>query len=306
MRTDKKALIASLRGLTTALVTPLTPDGGLDTAALERVIERQIDSGTACLFPLGWCGEGPLLPDEVRAQMIRRTCAIAAGRLPVMVGVSEQSLERTLPMVRVAEEAGADFILATPPFSYEIPADLVRGFFEVLARSTSLPLVVYENGEIAVAAGLDNLARLRELPNVVGVKATVRADALRAYHARLDDPETFVVISGDEYLYDYALCLGIRHFTMGGPGNFSPRWCVETQELAEAGRWAEVRRRQVAFVAFLEQIYGTSATAYGVTKYMMSRLALCGDHISSPHRPLTEEERRAADRLMAADPDYFR
>lgn len=305
MQAAKPELISALRGLTTALVTPLDADGNLDTASLERVIEHQIANGTACLFPLGWCGEGPSLPDTVREQTIRRTCAIAAGRVPVMAGISEQSLARVEPMLRIAEDAGADYVLATPPFSYEIPPDLVLRFFEGLAAMSTLPLVIYENGEIAIAAGVENLLRLSERPNVVGVKATVTANALRAYHGILDDPERFVVISGDEYLFDYALFLGIRHFTMGGPGNFSPKWCVETQALAEAGNWPEVQARQRAYVAFLEDIYAESVTAYGVVKYMMAKLGLAGDAIASPHRPLTDAEKRGVERLMDSHPDYF-
>ena len=115
MQAAKPELIRALRGLTTALVTPLDAEGELDTESLERVIEHQIENGTACLFPLGWCGEGPALPDRVREATIRRTCAIAAGRVPVMAGISEQSLARIEPMLRIAEDAGADYVLATHP-----------------------------------------------------------------------------------------------------------------------------------------------------------------------------------------------
>ncbi len=297
--------IAALRGITTALATPLDADGALDVKALERLITAQIEGGIACLFPLGWCGEGPLLPDAVRRDMILQTCRITDGRIPVMAGVSEHSLPRALELVRCSEDAGADFILATPPFSYEIPGELVEDYFLALASSTRLPIVIYENGEIGVLVGADSLERLSRKDSIIGVKATVPADALSEYRIRLEAPGNFVVISGDEYLFDFALLQGITHFTMGGPGNFSSRWCVRTQRLADEERWTEVLERQSRFVAFLREIYATSATAYGVTKYMLSRLGLCSDHITSPHRPLTEAEKRKADVLMEKNGEFF-
>src|ERR1039457_5563309 len=96
---DTSALLSRMEGVTTAICTPLTSAGDLDVAALDRLIEHAIERGISCIFPLGWCGEGPLLPDRVRIDVIRNTCHMVRDRVPVMVGVSEQSLPRGLELV---------------------------------------------------------------------------------------------------------------------------------------------------------------------------------------------------------------
>ncbi len=299
MKQEISTLIRSMRGVTTALATPLNSDGSLDVESLERLIDNQISAGIACIFPLGWCGEGPLLADEIRAEVIRHSCRIVRGRVPVMVGVSEQSPARARPLIRIAEDAGADMVLATPPYSYEIPTEAIVAFFEALSRDTSLPVVVYENGELHTPAGIDALGTLAQNPQFLGVKATVSAEHLRDYYRVLNDAEEFVVISGDEFLFDFAALLGVRHFTMGGPGNFSPSWCADTVELIEKGSWRVVVSRQERFSAFLKEVYATSATAYGVTKFILSELHLCGETITNPHRGLTDAEKHTAREIIA-------
>jgi 4-hydroxy-tetrahydrodipicolinate synthase len=300
-----KRIISNLEGITTALMTPLRSEGSLDVEGYRRLIDKLIDEGIVCLFPLGWAGEGPLLTDALRVQVMRECCTHTAGRRPVMIGVSEQSLSRVQALVRIAEEAGADLLLATPPYSYDITPALVYDFFVALSKMTELPIVIYENGEISVQAGIENLKRLAERTNIVGVKATVSASLLPHYFAELHDPERFAVISGDEMLFGYALFLGMKHFTMGGPGNFCTRWCVETYRAGVEGKLGEVSRRQTEFVNFLERVYATSESPYAVSKYLLKRQAVCNDWINSPHRRLTSDEAKKADSVVEQFPAIF-
>jgi len=294
--------ILQLEGITTALATPLTETGGLDVEGLERLVKNHIEKGVSCIFALGWCGEGPLLPDSVREAVIRETCRIANGRVLVMIGVSDQSVERARPMIRVAEESGADLILSTPPYSYDVPPELVENFFISLTKETQLPLVIYENKEIGVQVGLESLKRLGELDQIVGVKATVPAEHLRQYHHQLTNMKRFVVISGDEFIFSYALLLGIRHFTMGGLGNFSARWCTDMIGLAKNEQWEEVVTKQGRMMQFLNAVYGYRATGNAtpdaVGKYILSQLGYGSDQVSSPHRRLKEEEKHNVRSLM--------
>ncbi|TVQ35979.1 MAG: dihydrodipicolinate synthase family protein [Spirochaetaceae bacterium] len=291
-------LINRMKGIIVALSTPLTAQGSLDEAGAERLVESVITNGVSCIFPLGWCGEGPLLTDRVRRDTMKSVCRLARGRVPLMVGVSEQSLPRVEELLRVAEAAGADCVLATMPYSYELSQQLVYTFFEGLSRLTKLPIVIYENSELGVFIGIDCLKKLSEIENIIGVKATVPAGNLRSYYEQLHNPDHFAVISGDEYLYDYALLMGFRHFTMGGPGNICARWCTSMYEDAVAGRVLDVMQKQAQLVAFLTAVYGTSDSAYSVIKYVLARMGICEDRISSPHRTLTVDEQAEADAVL--------
>jgi dihydrodipicolinate synthase/N-acetylneuraminate lyase len=292
-------LLQQLEGLTVALVTPLTSSNGLDVRGLERLIERVTAGGAACLFPLGWAGEQPLISNEVRFAMMKETCRLAKGRLPVMVGVSEQSVSRALEQVRMAEKAGADLILSTPPYSYKIPQSAIVGYFEELAASSSLPLVVYQNAEVGTTISEDTLHEISRKPGVVGVKVYMPYLELQRCFLRSDNPGRFAVMSGDEYLYGAALFLGIRRFTMGGPGNLCPKWCSRMYHSAVGGDWPSVLQMQKRLIEFCDEIYGIEGvTAYSALKGALQVLGVCSKRISSPHNPLTQKQMARVEHIL--------
>ena len=289
------SLLKRMEGVTVALATPLGKDGQLDVAAFELLVERVIANGAACLFPLGWCGEQPLLTDEVRAEVLRQVCRINAGRLPVMAGISEQSLHRTAASAKVAKSAGADLILATPPYSYPIDQKTVLAYFRELAQTADMPLVVYQNDEVSVRVEVETIQQLSEISGVVGVKAFMPyLELLKAYHLA-DRPGRFAVMGACEYFFAAGLFLGIRHFTMGGPGNFCLRWCVQMYERAVAGDWDAVREKQKRLHQLCEAIYPLVDSPYGGVKYIMHRLGICSPYITPPLRELPPEQARIVD-----------
>ena len=292
-------LLQSMEGLIVALATPLDEQGSLDAAGLNRLLEAVFDGGTSCLFPLGWCGEQPLLPRPVQEQMLRETMAINDGRLPVMVGVSEQSLPRSLELAAMARDNGADLILATPPYSYPLPQELIYEFFRDLAAESGLPLVIYQNDEVGVRIELETMVRLSETPGIIGTKAFAPFPELQRYFHHANKPGRFAVISGDEYLYGAALSLGIKHFTMGGPGNFAPGWCTSIYASAMAGDWEAVREKQKQLTDLCDAIYLTTDSPYAAVKYVLELLGLCSARITSPHRELPAEQKEAVAAAVA-------
>lgn len=223
LSTDRIApLLDQMKGLNVALATTLNEFDEWDAAGLERLLERVIAGGASCLFPLGWMGEQPLLSSSARNAMLVETCRIAKGRLPVMVGENEQALPRALQQAEMPRQAGADVILSTPPYSYHIPQNLIYDYFKELAAASKMPVVVYQNDEVGVTIEEDTLSQISRAPGVVGVKVYMLFLSLQKSFLQADRPGRFAVMSGDEYLFGAALFLGIRHYTMGGPGNLCP------------------------------------------------------------------------------------
>lgn len=286
---DTATLLHKMEGLTVALSTPLCEDGSLDVGGLERLIEFVIDGGANCLFILGWAGEGPLLSDDVRMAIMRETCRINRGRVPVMVGTCEQSLGRSLSLVHAARQAGADLVLSTPPYSYAVPERLLADYFANLAKLGGMPVVVYQNDELGKRLSFDTLQQLSRTPGIVGTKAFVPYVELQRYFYKLHQPDRFAVMSGDEYQYAAGLLLGVRHFTMGGPGNFCPAYCTSIFRLALAGQWNSVRDMQRRLAEFCDAVYAPAQTAYAAIKGALQCLNICETNISSPHVPLSVE-----------------
>ena len=292
------SLLNQMEGLTVALATPLNEGSELDVAGLERLIERVIAGGASCLFPLGWMGEQPLVSNSTRQAVMAETCRIAKDRLPVMVGVSEQGLPRALEQAKMAREAGADLILSTPPYSYHIPQALIYDYLQELAATSGMPLVVYQNDEVGVSVDVDTLVRLSQTPGIVGVKVYMPFLSLQQSFLRAHRPGHFAVMSGDEYLFGAALLLGIRHFTMGGPGNLCPGWCTSIYNSAVVGNWEAVTAKQKRLIAFCDALYAGPGTAYATVKYALERLGVCSARISSPHGIIMPEQQAQVNAIL--------
>src|SRR5512137_411822 len=109
-----------LRGIIPPLVTPLSDRDTLDAAGLERLIEHILAGGVHGLFILGTTGEGPDFSYALRRQLIERTCKQVAGRVPVLVGVSDTSRTESLAVARYAADCSADAVVITPPYYLSI------------------------------------------------------------------------------------------------------------------------------------------------------------------------------------------
>ena len=291
-------LLRRMEGVTVALFSPLDAEGNIDVAGLERLVERTLKGRAVCLFALGWAGEGPLLSQRTRETMMRETCRLAAGKVPVMIGISEQSLPRALELAGMAASAGADLVLATPPYSYPVPQRLVVEYFRELAARSALPLVLYQNDEVGVRIEHDTLLRLSETPGIAGVKAFVSFVQLQRSFRCAHKPGRFAVMSGDEYLYASALLMGIRHFTMGGPGNLCPAWCDDMYRAALRDDWRTVARKQRRLADFCDALYIGTDSAYAAVKYALQCLRLCSARITPPHRILPRGQRQQVEHAL--------
>src|SRR5580658_6816852 len=92
-----------LRGIIPPMVTPLLDPQTLDHAGLSRLIERMIDGGVQGLFVLGTTGEGPGLSYRLRRELIEATCEIVSGRIPVLIAITDTSMEESLSLGEWAE-----------------------------------------------------------------------------------------------------------------------------------------------------------------------------------------------------------
>jgi 2-dehydro-3-deoxy-D-pentonate aldolase len=100
-----------LRGVITAMVTPLNQDLTLDQKGLERLIEHLIGGGVQGIFILGTTGEAPNLPYSVREELIEQTCRLVGSRVPVIVGITDTSYKDALRLAAKSHQCGASAVL---------------------------------------------------------------------------------------------------------------------------------------------------------------------------------------------------
>jgi 4-hydroxy-tetrahydrodipicolinate synthase len=199
-----------LRGCGTALVTPFHQDGSIDDAALRNLVVWQVESGIDFLVPCGTTGETPTLTHDEWLHVIDATIEVAAGRVPIVVGASSNSTRDAAEKAKeVAARPGVDAILTASPYYNKPTQEGQYRHFKAIAEAVAdKPIIVY-NVPGRTGANLEppTLARLAEIPNIVGIKEasgnmTQVAEAINMV------PETFLVFSGDDSLTLPVIALG--------------------------------------------------------------------------------------------------
>jgi 4-hydroxy-tetrahydrodipicolinate synthase len=163
----------NLEGIIAPMATALTQDERIDAKSTRKLVDFLIDGGIDGLFPLGTSGEFALLDRSERKIVVETVVDQTNGRVPVLAGVSDPSLENVLTFAKDAEDAGADAIVATPPYYYSTSEDGLFNHFETIAQKSSLPLVVYNIPEWThLFVPPDVVRRLAEKQLITGMKYT--------------------------------------------------------------------------------------------------------------------------------------
>ena len=110
-----------ITGLVPATFTPLHPDGSLNLAVVEPMVEHLIREGVTGLYVCGSTGEGVSLAREERMAATEAFVAAARHRVPVVVQVGHNSIAEARLLAAHAQSAGAEAISATPPSYFKPP-----------------------------------------------------------------------------------------------------------------------------------------------------------------------------------------
>src|SRR5467141_2946295 len=162
-----------LRGCGTALVTPFRQDGSIDDAALRNLVAWQVESGIDFLVPCGTTGETPTLTHDEWLYVIDTTIEVVAGRVPIVAGASSNSTPDAVEQGReVGEGSGDNDILTASPHYNEPTQEGQYRHFKAIAEAVGdKPIILYNvPGRTGTNIEPGTLARLAEIPNIVGIK----------------------------------------------------------------------------------------------------------------------------------------
>ena len=179
------------RGTYTVLITPFTADGEeVDVAALERLVDFQIEEGIHGLIPLGSTGE--FLCVSRTSGRDHRDRGQAGGRPRARADRHRRGGHAEVVRAsREAESMGADGVMIIPPF-YSVPTDdELFHHYKKVADAIGIPIMVYNNPATANVDLLPAmLARLSPIPNCRYVKeSTLESTRVRDIIAPLRRPD---------------------------------------------------------------------------------------------------------------------
>ena len=218
-------------GVWIPLVTPFK-DGRVDLASYRRLIEHYVVRGVSALFPLGTTGESPTLDDGEIDEIVATTVEVAAGRLPVYVGVGGSDTRKVIKAIRRLERFGFAGIVSVCPYYSRPSQDGMRQHFSAIADATDRQVVIYNIPyRTSVNLANDTLLRLAERRNIVGVKDSSGSMA-QSLELLAVKPAGFSVLTGEDPLYFTMMC-------NGADGGILAAAHLATQRFVEVGRLIE-------------------------------------------------------------------
>jgi len=157
-------------GVYAAMVTPFDERGRVDRNAVGGIMDFLATHGADGVFPVSNVGEFLALSQEEKLALIGSATEAAGGRIKVMPGVTELSVERALELCRAAKNAGADGVVLSTPYYYRHSQAFIMTYMQTIAEHSPLPVMLYHSPKFANPIGLDNLVTLLAHENITAVK----------------------------------------------------------------------------------------------------------------------------------------
>lgn len=280
-----------------ALITPFR-DGSIDEAAFRRLVDWQIDEGSAALIPCGTTGEAPTISSEEQHRLFTLCVDQAAGRVPVIAGCGSNDTQTALWHMQVAKARGAAAALLVAPY-YNRPTQAgLLAHFSYLAEQVDLPIILYNvpGRTVTDIANTTVIELVRRFPGrVIGIKDAT-GDLARVTALRIALGPHFVQLCGnDDIALPYNAAGGVGCISV--TANVAPRLCAEFQAAIMAGDATRAHQINERLFPLHGAMFADASPA--PVKYALSRLYdwLCED-VRLPLVNCSAEARKAIDAAL--------
>lgn len=161
------------KGLFSALLTPFNEDGSIKFDSIKKLVEFNIENGIDGFYVGGSTGEGLLLTNEERKEVFKCVKEAAGNRVTLIAHVGTISTDAAIDMAKCAEGLGYDAVSAVAPFYYGFPLEAILGYYNDIANSTELPMIIYNfpnSGGFSLTKDIAN--ELFKNEKFIGIKHT--------------------------------------------------------------------------------------------------------------------------------------
>ncbi len=275
-----------ITGSIVALVTPMLPDGTIDWAALESLIEQHIMAGTAALGVVGTTGESATLTVAEHCEVIRFAVGQSAGRIPIVAGTGANSTHEAVELTVAAAEVGADAsLLVTPYYNRPTQEGMYQHFVKV-AESVNFPIILYNvPGRTGTDLLNETVLRLSKVDNIVALKDAT-GDVTRGAELIAQLPDTFAVYSGDDGTALELMRAGAKG-NISVTANVAPAAMAEMCKLALAGDFAGAEQIDLRLRDLNEKLFVEPNPI--PVKWAMAELGMMQNGIRLPLTPLSAQ-----------------
>jgi 4-hydroxy-tetrahydrodipicolinate synthase len=283
-------------GIIPAVLTPFDDDDCVDVDALRRNVAFLLDHGVHGLVATGTMGEAGQLGDDERRAVVEACVAEAAGRVPVVVGVSSAATAAATAHAAAAREAGAQGVMCLPPLLYAGEERELVAWFAAVGEAAGLPVMAYNNPH---ASGIDLL------PDAIA-RIAGAVPAVRAIKECSGDPRRMTALLGAtdlEVLVGADDC-ALEGFAAGATGwvsgvaNVAPEPCCALLEQVEAGRLPEARETYQRLLPLARLDMTPQLVQY--FKGGLDAAGLHGGPVRPPRTALSEDQQAVLRDALAA------
>lgn len=183
--------------LITAMVTPFTPSLSVDYPRVEALAAHLLKNGSSGLLVSGTTGESPTLTPSEKLELFR-VVKSAAGDAPVIANTGDNETAFSVELSKQAEQIGVDALLLVVPYYNKPSQEGLFRHFKTIADSVEIPCILYNvPGRTSRNINAETIARLSEIPNIVGVKeASGSMEQVAKTRALTSDD--FMIYSGND------------------------------------------------------------------------------------------------------------
>ena len=276
------------KGVMPAVTTKFTSEDQLDLPLFTKNIQAQLHAGVHGIILGGTLGEASTLSKAEKNTLILHTVKEVKGQVPVVINIAEQTTKDAVTAAHAAQEAGAKGLMMLPPMRYKATSAETVAYFEAVASSTDLPIMIYNNPvDYGIEVTIPMFESLLKSPKIQAVKESTRdtTNVIRlqnAFGTRLN------ILSGVDTLALESLLLGAQGWVAGLVCAF-PAETVAIYALAKAGRIKEATDLYKWFMPLLELDINPQL----VQNIKMAEVAtkIGSEYVRLPRMPLQEPER---------------
>ncbi|MDQ1197993.1 4-hydroxy-tetrahydrodipicolinate synthase [Agrobacterium sp. SORGH_AS 787] len=282
----------SIRGLYTAIVTPLKEDKSVDIASLRKLVRFQLDNRASGIVPIGGTGEYAALSRSERKTVVE-VCVEAAEGRPVIPGVVSPGYQDAVEAGKDFAAAGASAVMTVTPYYATGTQDAIRSYFKQYRQDVDLPVLLYQipyRTNVSVTA--ETIAGMAEDNSIIGMK-----------YSSYDVPEfiktvkaagsEIAILSGEESLFATHVALGARGGVLAS-ATIYPRVWVDVFEMASKGKLTEALALQAPVNDVVKTIF-LETNPGPLKKYM----ELAGMPVGSVRLPLQDPTQATLAKLQA-------
>ena len=287
-----------IKGIIPPIVTPMNEDESVNEKELRNQVNRQIKGGIHGLFPFGTNGEGYILNEKEKEEVLSIVIDETKGRVPVYAGTGCISTKDTIRQSQMAESLGADVLsIITPSFAAASQNELYD-HYKAVAEAVDMPIVLYNiPARTGNALAPATVAKLSKIPNIVGAKdSSGTFDNMLQYIEQTRDSKDFTVLSGNDSLILWNLLAGGTG-GIAGCANVFPEVMASIYNYFAAGDLENARKAQDSIRSFRGCFkYGNPNT---IVKTAVNLLGYPVGKCRAPFNQVPEEGIEALKKVLA-------